>query len=70
MYPRAWPRLRDLPDLDTLEAPGPVQSERNDEVKAALDDAFGLDDEKSADEDDDAFDAAAFEEEPARSRFG
>jgi hypothetical protein len=65
MYPRAWPRRRDLPDLDTLEAPGPVQSERNDEVNAALDDAFGLDDE-----DDDAFDAAAFEEEPARSRFG
>ena len=43
MYPRAWPRRRDLPDLDTLEAPGPVQSERNDEVNAALDDAFGLD---------------------------
>ena len=34
--------LRDLPDLDALEAAGPVQSERIDEVEAALDDAFGL----------------------------
>ena len=62
--------LRDLPDLDALEAPGPVQSECNDEVEAALDDAFGLDDEEGADEEDGAFDEAAFEEEPARSRFG
>lgn len=61
--------LRDLPELDTLEAPGPAPSERNDEVEAVLDDAFGLDDDESADEDDDAFDETTFEEEPAQSRF-
>jgi hypothetical protein len=62
--------LRDLPDPDALEAPGPAPSERNDEVEAALDDAFGLDDDESADEDGGAFDEATFEEEPAQSRFG
>jgi segregation and condensation protein B len=58
--------LRDLPDLDTLEAPTAPRRERDDEIEAALDDAFGLDDEESADEDDDAFDAAALEEELTR----
>ena len=33
------------------KTPGPVRA-RNDEIEAALDDAFGLDDEESADEDD------------------
>jgi segregation and condensation protein B len=62
--------LADLPDLDTLEISATPRRECDDEIEAALDDAFGLDDEESVDEDDDAFEEAALEEEPARSRFG
>ena len=62
--------LRDLPDLDTLEVPAAPRRERDDEIETALDDAFGLGDQEIADEDDDAFDEATLEEEPARSRFG
>jgi hypothetical protein len=62
--------LRDLPDLDTLEVPAAPRREHDDEIEAALDDAFGLDDEENADENDDALDEAELEEEPARFRFG
>jgi segregation and condensation protein B len=62
--------LRDLPDLDTLEVPATPRRERDDEIEAALDDAFGLDDQENADEDDDAFEEEALEEDRARSRFG
>jgi hypothetical protein len=62
--------LRDLPDLDTLEVPSAPQRERDEEIEAALDDAFGLDDEESADENDDAFDTLELEKESASFRFG
>lgn len=53
--------LRDLPDLDTLDIPATPLLERDDEIEAALDDAFGLDNQESADEDDDAFDETEVE---------
>jgi segregation and condensation protein B len=62
--------LRDLPDLDTLEVSAAPRSERDDEIEAALDNAFGLEDQENADEDDDAFEEEALEEDRARSRFG
>jgi segregation and condensation protein B len=46
--------LRDLPELDALGNAG--ARDRDDGVEAALDDAFGLDNEESAKEDEDAFD--------------
>jgi segregation and condensation protein B len=54
--------LQDLPDLDTLDAPTALRFEGDNEIKAALDNVLGLDDEKNADEDDDRFDEAAPEE--------
>jgi segregation and condensation protein B len=47
--------LRNLHDLDTLEVPATPRREPNDEIEAALDDAFGLNEEEGA---DDIFDEA------------
>ena len=47
--------LRDLPDLDTLDVPGAQRHGHDDEIEAALDDAFGLSEEEGA---DDIFDEA------------
>lgn len=63
----AWAKTR---LIDRLEVPSAPQRERDDEIEAALDDAFGLGDEESADENDDAFDKLELEEEPASFRFG
>jgi segregation and condensation protein B len=56
--------LRDLPDLDTLHVPTARLSEGDNEIEAALDNVFGMDDEKNADEDHDRFDEAVIEEGP------
>jgi len=45
--------LRDLPDLDAADTLGRAADGR---IEAALDDAFGLDDEERAKENDNAFD--------------
>ena len=67
---RGGPLAPLTPDLDTLEVPAAPRRERDDEIEAALDDAFGLGDEEIADKDDDAFEEEALEEDRARSRFG
>lgn len=61
--------LRDLPDLDGLEAVGALGQEIDDEVEAVLDEAFGLDEDESADEGVDACEAF-LEEQTAQPRFG
>ena len=50
--------LRDLPDLDALDDTG--VSEREDSVETALDDALGLEDEES-EQDDGVFDELGLE---------
>jgi segregation and condensation protein B len=54
--------LRDLPDLDTLDVPATLRREHDEEIEAALDDAFGMDEES---EDDDTFNETAFAQESA-----
>jgi hypothetical protein len=44
--------LRDLPDLDALDAAGAGETEIDDEIEGALDDALGLFDTQGAPDDD------------------
>ncbi|WP_036279922.1 hypothetical protein [Methylocystis sp. ATCC 49242] len=51
--------LRDLPDLDALEATGAMAREIDDEVETALDDALGVFEEGSPETDVDDTEAEA-----------